>query len=417
MSTQFSRLVLMLANFLCNLRSVILTLLVGSIVGSAFTQGSRPDAQVRDHLQRAQTALQANDSASAEKEFRAVLALDPKNPGAHAGIGIVEMGRADWRAANDEFHLALTAQPSFTKALALLGICQKRLGDRSARVSLEKSFQKLQETPLRVQVGMELAGLYEQQGDAEAAGSMMRQLVQLDPENPDILFAAQRIYSDLADDTLTKLAVVAPGSARMQQAIAEKLINAGDLKGAIDHYRKALQINPRLSGVHYELGEAILESDRGDPAAQAEAQKELEAALAIDGDSAKTECELAEIALLQSAPDRALAHYQRAYRLNPNEIQAQMGLASLAMQENPQEAIKYLRLAVQSDPLNGSAHYQLARAYQRVQMTSLAEKELHLSQEIRKMKDQVQALFHQMNRYTKPEAYEERGQDTNLQNR
>jgi len=386
-------------------------------VGSALAQGSRPDAQVRDHLQRAQTALQANDSASAEKEFRAVLALDPKNPGAHAGIGIVEMGRGDWRAANDEFHSALTAQPSFTKALALLGICQKRLGDRSAPVSLEKSFQKLQETPLRVQVGMELAGLYEQQGDAEAAGSMMRQLVQLDPENPDVLFTAQRIYSDLADDTLTKLAVVAPGSARMQQAIAEKLINAGDLKGAIDHYRKALQINPRLSGVHYELGEAILESDRSDPAAQAEAQKELEAALAIDGDSAKTECELAEIALLQSAPDRALAHYQRAYRLNPNEIQAQMGLASLAMQENPQEAIKYLRLAVQSDPLNGSAHYQLARAYQRVQMPALAEKELHLSQEIRKMKDQVQALFHQMNRYAKPEAYEERGQDTNLQNR
>ena len=418
MSTQFPRLVfLMRANFLCNLRSVSVTLLVGSIVGAAMAQGSRPDAQVRDHLQRAQTALQANDSASAEKEFRAVLALDPKNPGAHAGIGILEMGRGDWRAANDEFHSALTAQPSFTKALALLGICQKRLGDRSARVSLEKSFQKLQETPLRVQVGMELAGLYEQQGDAEAAGSMMRQLVQLDPENPDILFAAQRIYSDLADDTLTKLAVVAPGSARMQQAIAEKLINAGDLKGAIDHYRRALQINPRLSDVHYELGEAILESDRSDPAAQAEAQRELEAALAIDGDSAKTECELAEIALLQSAPDRALAHYQRAYHLNPNEIQAQMGLASLAMRENPQEAIKYLRLAVQLDPLNGSAHYQLARAYQRVQMTSLAEKELHLSQEIRKMKDQVQALFHQMNRYTKPEAYEERGQDTNLQNR
>jgi tetratricopeptide (TPR) repeat protein len=316
------------------------------------------------------------------------------------------MGRGDWRAASDEFRSALAGQPSFTKALALLGVCQKRIGDPSARASLEKAFQKLEEKSLRVQVGMELSGLYEQQGDMEAAASLMRQLVELAPENPDILFVAQRIYSDLAEDTLNKLAVVAPGSARMQQAIAEKLINVGDLKGAIDHYRKALQIDPRVPAIHYELGEAILESARTDAATQAEAQKELEASIAIDGDKAKTECLLAEIALLQSAPDRALAHYQRAYQLNPNEVQAQMGLANLAMHENPQEAVKYLRMAVQSDPLNGSAHYQLARAYQRLQMNDLADRELHLSQEIRKTKEQVEGLYHQMNRYKRPETYE-----------
>ena len=379
------------------LRSVSLILLVASIVCSAWAQGSpSPGSEVRVHLQRAQTALQANDSASAEREFRAVLALDPRNPAAHAGMGVLEMARGDCRAASDEFHSALTAQPSFARALALLGICQKRLGDPSARASLEKSFEKLEEKPLRVQVGMELAGLYEQ-GDSEAAGYLMRQLVQLDPDNPDILFTAQRIYFDLADATLTKLAVIAPRSARMQQAVAEKLINAGDLKSAIDHYRKALQLDPRLPGVHYELGEAILELARSDAAAQAESQKELEASIAIDGDTAKAECELAEIALLQSDPDRALARYQRAYRLNSNEVQAQMGLATLAMHENPKEAVTYLRMAVRSDPLNGSAHYQLARAYQRLQMNELAEKELHISQEIRRIKDQVQGLYHEMN--------------------
>ena len=176
-------------------------------------------------------------------------------------------------------------------------------------------------------------------------------------------------------------------------------------------YRKALQIDPRASGVHYELGEAILESARSDAAAQSEAQKELESAMTVEGDTAKTECELADIALLQSAPEQALAHYQRAYHLNPNEVQAQMGLAALAMPENPQQTIKYLRLAVQSDPLNASAHYQLARAYQRLQRTELAKKELHLSQEIRKTKDQVQALYQQMNRYTKPEIYEAPNQE------
>jgi tetratricopeptide (TPR) repeat protein len=264
---------------------------------------------------------------------------------------------------------------------------------------------------LRLQVGLELASLYEQQGDPGATASIMRTLVDLAPDNVDVLFMAQRVYSELADETLNKLAVLAPGSARMQEIIAQHLINQGDLKGAIDHYRKALQIDPRASGVHYELGEAILESARSDAAAQAEAQKELELAMTVEGDTARTECELADIALLQSAPEQALAHYQRAYHLNPNEVQAQMGLAALAMPENPQQAIKYLRLAVQSDPLNASAHYQLGRAYQRLQMTELAKKELHLSQEIRKTKDQVQALYHQMNRYTKPETYEAPNQE------
>lgn len=392
---------------------VSFALLFVSLTCYSWAQSSTDSAKaVRDHYQRAQAALRANDPVTAEKEFRAVIAVDPKNPGAHTGIGILAMGRGDWHAASDAFRSALSAQPSFTQALALLGICQKRMGDPSARASLEKAFQKLDEKYLRVQVGMELSGLYEQQGDMEAAASFMRKLIEVDPENPDILFAAQRIYSDLAEDTLNKLAVVAPGSARMQQAIAEKLINVGDLKGATDHYRQALQINPRLPGVRYELGEAILESERTEAGTQAEAQKEFEASISSDGDTARTECALAEIALLQSASDRALAHYQRAYQLNPNEVQAQVGLARLTMHENPQQAIKYLQMAVQSDPLNGSAHYQLARAYQRLQMSELADKELHLSQEIRKTNERVQGLYHQMNRYKKPETYEGSEKDT-----
>jgi cytochrome c-type biogenesis protein CcmH/NrfG len=92
-------------------------------------------------------------------------------------------------------------------------------------------------------------------------------------------------------------------------------------------------------------------------------------------------------------------HYERAYQLNPNEVQAQMGLAKLLMmQEKPQEAVKYLRMAVHLDPLNHAAHYQLGTAYRRLQMTDMALKELHLSQEIKQTQDQVEELYRQMNR-------------------
>jgi tetratricopeptide (TPR) repeat protein len=382
---------------------LLLTLLMSAVaVMTAQTAGSRA-AEVHDHLRKAAEYLQAKDPNSAVKEFGAVLALDPNNAEAYANLGVIAFFQRDYQKASQYFRKALAIDPSLAKPQALLGISQKRLGDPSASALLEKSFQKLKDKQLRLQVGMELATLYDQQGDPGATACVMRSLVDFDPDNVDVLFMAQRVYSELADDTLNKLAVLAPGSARMQQVIAERLVNGGDLQGAIEHYRKALQIDPRLPGVHFELGEAILQSSPVDAGTQAEAQKEFEASIGIDGDTAKTECEFGSMALSQSHLDQAFEHYQRAYQLNPNEVQAQMGLAKLLMmQEKPQEAIKYLRMAVQSDPLNGTAHYQLGTAYRRLQMMDMADKEVLLFQEIKKTKDQVEVLYRQMNK--KPQA-------------
>ena len=383
---------------------LLLMLLASAFTLAAQTKTSRA-SEVHDHLRKAEDYLRSKDPDSAAQEFDVVLTLDPKNAEAYANLGVIAYSRNDYRNASQNFRKALTLDPSLTKTQALLGISQKRLGDPSARAMLEKSFSTLKDKQLRLQIGMELAALYDQQGDPGGTAAVMRSLVDLDPDNVNVLFMAQRVYSELANDTLNKLAILAPGSGRMQQVIAEHLVNEGDLKGAIEHYRKALQIEPRLPGVHFELGEAILESSPVDAAMLSEAQKELEAAVTIDGDTAKTECEFGSIALSQSQMDQAFAHYRRAYELNPNEVQAQMGLAKLLMmQEKPQEAVPYLRLAVQSDPLNRAAHYQLGTAYRRLQMKELAQKEMHLSQEIKQAKDRVEELYHEMNRRPKPQS-------------
>jgi tetratricopeptide (TPR) repeat protein len=377
---------------------LVLTLLASALVATAAQTGTARSAGVHDHLRKAAEYLKANDPSSAVKEFEAVLALDPKNAEAYANLGVIAFFRRDYQNASQYFRKALAIDPSLVKTQALMGICQRRLGDPSARALLEKSFPKLKDKPLHLQVGMELAVLYDQQGEPGATASVMRGLVDLDPDNVDVLFMAQRVYSELADDTLNKLAVLAPGSARMQQVIAERLVNGGDLQHAIEHYKKALQIDPRLPGVRFELGEAILQSSPHDPASQAEAEKEFEAAEAIDGDVAKAECGLGGIALSQSDLDRAFTHYQRAHKINPDEVEAQLGLARLLMmQQKPQEAINYLRAAIQADPLNSEAHYRLASAYGRLQKDDQAQKEMHLFQEIKKTKDQVKELYRQMN--------------------
>jgi tetratricopeptide (TPR) repeat protein len=384
-------------------RTVLLLLILTFVFTNSRAQSTASRAsQVHDHLGRAQAALKAHDAETAVKEFREVLALDPKNAEAYSNLGVIAFFERDYPSASQYLRQALAIDPSLVKMQALLGMCERRLGKGSAQALLEKSFPRLKDKKLQIQAGLELAGIYEQQGDLERSASLLRSLVDLGPDNVDVLYMAQRVYSDLADDTLNKLAILAPGSARMQLVIAERLVNDGDLKGAVEHYRKALEIDPHLPGVHFELGEALWQASPKDPAAQAEAEKEFATAIRMDGDSAGVECELGEIAFLRSERESAYAHYHRAYELNPGDAEAQLGLGKVLMGEGkPQEAIKYLRLAAQSDPLNTEAHYRLGMAYKELKMQDESSHELQLFQEIREAKSRVRQLYRQMNKQSR----------------
>lgn len=364
-------------------------------------QSTSTNSELAADLQRAQAALKSNDQAAAAQQFRAALRLDPSNVEAHANLGVIAFFHGDCTTAEQQFRDALHAAPSLTKAQALMAVCERRLGQPSAQADMESAFAKLDDPKLRTQVGIELADVYYQQGELEKTAAILHTLLNLNPDNVDILFFAQRVYSELADETLNKLAVLAPGSARMEQLIAERLINAGDLKDATEHYRKALQIDPKLPGMHFELAETLMEASPNDAGTQKEAQSELDAAIQIDGDSAKVECELGRIALLRSKEDQAFAHYQHAYELNPKDAQAQMGLADMfEMQGNTQQAATYLRMAVASDPFNDEAHYKLSHVDKELHLDEDAQKELKLFLDIRATKDKVKQLYRQMNPQT-----------------
>jgi tetratricopeptide (TPR) repeat protein len=377
-------------------------LLVCVCPGGARAQTAPSNAALAGDLERGQAALKAKDSAAAAEAFRDALKIDPKNAEAHANLGALAFFKGDCAAAMPELKSALESAPTLENAKGLVAICEKRVGDRNATADLEAAFGALHEPKLRVQVGVELADLYYQNGDLDRTLPVVHQLVELAPDNADLLFFAQRIYSEMADDTMNKLALLAPDSARMQQLIAEKLINAGDLNGAIEHYRKALAADPRLPGLHFELAEAILEGGN-DAAAQTAARAELDAAAKTEGDSARIECAYGRIAALAGNFAEAGEHYRHALAMDAASGEAQLGLGkALADQGQPQEAVKYLRMAVASDPMNASAHYRLARVCRALNLDDEARKQTQFYQEIRAAKDHVAQLYRQMNR--RPEA-------------
>jgi len=355
-------------------------------------------SELAGDLESGHAALQANDQALAATEFRAALKLDPGNADAHANLGVMAFFHGDCPAAEPEFQSALRASPDLTNALALLAICERRLGQPTAQADMETAFANLKDRKLRTQVGVQLADFYFQQGDLDQTLPIIRSLVESDPDNVDLLFFAQRIYSEMADNTMNKLALLAPGSARMQQLIAEKLVNNCDLKGAIEHYRAAIAADPRLPGMHFELAETMLESSNN-AETQAQAKDELEAAIQTDGDSARVECALGHIAQLQAGSDAAYPLYLRAIELNPNEVEAQLGLAEVLVErERPQEALAYLRSAVKADPMNANAHYRLARVCHTLHLADEERQEMKLFEDLRATKDRLAQLYRQMNR-------------------
>ena len=90
-------------------------------------------------------------------------------------------------------------QPSLARLQGLLGIAELRTLDlERGRKDLESAFPLLQDNKFKIQVGLELIGIYTRSGDLDLAPAILAQMHKIDPENPELLYASYRTYSDLA---------------------------------------------------------------------------------------------------------------------------------------------------------------------------------------------------------------------------
>jgi tetratricopeptide (TPR) repeat protein len=287
-------------------------------------------------------------------------------------------------------------QPSLTKIQALLGMAEKRTGQTAnARTHLEASFAAVTEPKLKVQIGMELVELYTASQDLEKASSVVNAMRQADPANPAVLYAAYRVYSDLAGETMLSLALAAPDSAQMHLVIAHEEVRQGNNAGARLQYQKALEIDPKLPGIHFEMGELLNLSE--DAKTKAAAESEYKAAVAENALDEKAEAKLGDLSSRKGDSAQALQHYAAALRLQPEDAEANFGMAKILIAMNEQtKALPVLERAVQLEPTNAAAHFRLSTIYREMGRTADSQHEVEEYKRYKLMKEKLEAIFKEM---------------------
>jgi tetratricopeptide (TPR) repeat protein len=360
----------------------------------AFSQSTTTQQQIALHSRQAQEYLKENKPELAVQEFKALVALEPKNVDAQGNLGVLLFFQGAYADAIPPLRTALKLQPALWKIEALLGMAEKRTGDiNGALGDLEKAFPKLKDQKIRVDTGMELIELYSQAGDLPKAVPVVSALRELDPTNVEIIYAAYRIYSDLLDEARLSLIVVGPGSARTHQMTAHELARQSHADEAIENYREALKINPNESGLHFELAEMLNSASQPE-----EAEKEYQAALQANPFDEKSECRLGDIAARQrNDQDEALKHYARALQLQPDDPEANLGMAKVLMSmQQPEKAERLLKRAIQADPTSALAHFRLATVYRETGRIDDAKSELAAYQKYKDMKEKLRATYRAM---------------------
>lgn len=371
---------------------VLLLLPVFALPSLGQTSASKPD-EIALHSRLAQQYLQEQRPDLALPELQKLVALDPDNADARGNLGVLLFFRGDYKDAVPQLRAAVKLQPGLWKLQALLGLGEAGLGDSVASQSdLETAFPHLKDEKIQRQVGEALISDYTAKEDLEKAAAVTSTLLADNPTDSHLLYMSYRIYSDLAGKSMLTLALVAPDSAEMHQVMARELARQNNDAEAIANYRAAIKLNPRLSGLHTELGDLLFHSE--DLAQQAQAAAEFKTALALNPRDEQAQLTLGMVEARQGNAKAAYTDYSRALELNPNDGDAYTELAMLLIDMNqPQKAQQLFERAVQIDPTNDVAHYRLASLYRGEGRIEDAKQQVQLYLKYKQMKQKMEKIF------------------------
>src|SRR6267378_8634260 len=278
------------------------------------------------------------------------------------------------------------AAPEAQRALSLAesGHCTQALP------LLKKAIRQVTDKDLRKRVGLDGVHCAMTHDVPYEALDFLAVLSRDFPRDPEVLYAATHAYSDLSMRASQDLAHEAPFSFQVHELNAEALEIQGKWDEAAAEYRRILEINPFLPGVHARLGRALISRPEPSPEVIEQAKKQFEEELEIDPKNASAEYVLGELAKGANDLSAAIHHYSRATKLDTTFAEAYLGLGTvLVTTKRFAEAIPPLESYEKLAPDSPSGHFQLALAYTGVGRKEDANREAALQRQTAANLEQV----------------------------
>jgi tetratricopeptide (TPR) repeat protein len=198
------------------------------------------------------------------------------------------------------------------------------------------------------------------------------------PGDPEVLYVSAHAYSDLSIRASQELIHTAPTSYQVHELNAEALETQEKWPEAAAEYRKILEHDPRVPGIHYRLARVLLSMSPSSTTPE-EIKKEFEQEVEIDPTNAGAEYALGNMAWQAQQWDESIKHFARATKLDGNFADAFFALGRvLVSAERFSEAVAPLERFVQLVPAEPVGHFQLATAYSRTGHKAEAAKEFAL---------------------------------------
>jgi tetratricopeptide (TPR) repeat protein len=211
-----------------------------------------------------------------------------------------------------------------------------------------------------------------------AATTILAWLEEQFPHDPEILFMATHVYSDLSARSSKELMDTAPDSFLVVDINAENFERQGDWKKAVAEYRVLLAREPKMPGIHARIGQIILTLP-ATATSNDEARKEFEQELKLHPQNASAEYFLGELARKSGQLPQAIEHYRNATRLNPGLPEPHFGLGRCLLDsDRAADAVGPLETAAKLAPDNPTIHFTLAHAYQELGRKDDAAREFAL---------------------------------------
>ncbi len=303
-----------------------------------------------------QEALSQNRLDEAERDFRQVIALNPKAGAAYTNLGVVYMRRKQWAKALDALHTAERLMPGAAGIRLNIALVYFRENEFLKAIPLFQSV--LRDQPDATQPRHLLGLCYffaERWTDAanELSPLWAEESAQLSYLYVLSIAAHRSGMKELDEQATAQLIRIGEGSPEFHLFMGKAHLNLEQYDLALSDFQAAAQANPNLTFVHYNLGLTYLKKQDYE-----HARDEFLRDVSVEPDLAFNYDELGDVYALMQQDNDAEKSYRQALRRDPRLVNSYIGLAKIYLRaQKYQEALTAIDSAGKLDSGRTNIHY------------------------------------------------------------